>query len=225
MTAPASTVRTTRSVARSRHESSRFPCSQAAHNDFQDVQSWRSIIFNLALDIYAKPENSGPDLWVVITKSGPFCDLFEDAEVSLASSRTTFTSSLLPSVTACRYCADEAKLRNRRSCIRVIGTSVRAPHAIAIPERWIGAVRRECLGDLLITGARHLVAPQVMPRRPPPLGHAGARHLWMTAPAPVSSTPGRAPQAGGSGRAGVSPRSFLRSRRVWGRAGASCGRS
>jgi putative transposase len=40
--------------------------------------------------------------------------------------------------------------------IRIIRTPVRAPRANAIPERWIGTLRRECLDHLLITGPRHL---------------------------------------------------------------------
>jgi hypothetical protein len=44
--------------------------------------------------------------------------------------------------------------------IRIIRTPVRAPraNAIAIAERWIGTLRRECLDHLLITGPRHLAA-------------------------------------------------------------------
>jgi putative transposase len=40
--------------------------------------------------------------------------------------------------------------------IRIIRTPIRAPRANAIAERFIGALRRECLDHLLITGPRHL---------------------------------------------------------------------
>jgi putative transposase len=40
--------------------------------------------------------------------------------------------------------------------IRIIRTPVRAPRANAIAERFIGALRRECLDHLSITGQRHL---------------------------------------------------------------------
>jgi putative transposase len=40
--------------------------------------------------------------------------------------------------------------------IRIIRTSIRAPRANAIAERFIGTLRRECLDQLLITGQRHL---------------------------------------------------------------------
>jgi putative transposase len=40
--------------------------------------------------------------------------------------------------------------------IRIIRTPIRAPRANAIAERFIGALRQECLDHLLITGPRHL---------------------------------------------------------------------
>jgi putative transposase len=40
--------------------------------------------------------------------------------------------------------------------IRVVRTPVRSPQANAFAERWVGAVRRECLDWLLILGPRHL---------------------------------------------------------------------
>jgi putative transposase len=40
--------------------------------------------------------------------------------------------------------------------IRIIRTPVRAPRANAFAERWIGTLRRERLGHILITGPRHL---------------------------------------------------------------------
>ena len=40
--------------------------------------------------------------------------------------------------------------------IRIIRTTVRAPRANAIAERFIGTLRRECLNHMLITGPRHL---------------------------------------------------------------------
>jgi hypothetical protein len=42
--------------------------------------------------------------------------------------------------------------------IRIIRTSIRAPRANAISERFIGTQRRECLDQLLITGPHHLTA-------------------------------------------------------------------
>jgi putative transposase len=40
--------------------------------------------------------------------------------------------------------------------VRIIKTPVRAPRANAIAERWVGSARRECLGQILVTGERHL---------------------------------------------------------------------
>jgi putative transposase len=40
--------------------------------------------------------------------------------------------------------------------IRIIRTPIQAPRANAIPERFIGTLRRECLDHLLIIGPRHL---------------------------------------------------------------------
>jgi putative transposase len=39
----------------------------------------------------------------------------------------------------------------------VIGTPIQAPNANAVAECWVGTVRWECLGHLLITGRRHLL--------------------------------------------------------------------
>jgi transposase InsO family protein len=40
--------------------------------------------------------------------------------------------------------------------ISIIKTPAQAPRVIAIAERWIGSLRRECLDQMLITGPRHL---------------------------------------------------------------------
>lgn len=40
--------------------------------------------------------------------------------------------------------------------IAVLRTPIRAPNANAYAERWVGSVRRDCLGRLLIFGRRHL---------------------------------------------------------------------
>ncbi|HEU0128555.1 MAG TPA: integrase core domain-containing protein [Pseudonocardiaceae bacterium] len=40
--------------------------------------------------------------------------------------------------------------------IQIIKTPIRAPRANAIMERWIGSLRREPLGRMLILNARHL---------------------------------------------------------------------
>jgi putative transposase len=40
--------------------------------------------------------------------------------------------------------------------VRIVKTSVQAPRANAIAERWIASARRECLDRMLITGERHL---------------------------------------------------------------------
>ena len=42
--------------------------------------------------------------------------------------------------------------------MRILRTPVRAPRANAITERWIGTVRRELLGRMLIINRRHLTA-------------------------------------------------------------------
>jgi transposase InsO family protein len=47
---------------------------------------------------------------------------------------------------------------HRTEQITIIRTPVRAPHANAIAERWIGTVRRECTDRILILGPRHLTA-------------------------------------------------------------------
>jgi transposase InsO family protein len=44
----------------------------------------------------------------------------------------------------------------RSEGIRVMKAPVRAPKARAHAERWVGAVRRECLDRILIVGRRHL---------------------------------------------------------------------
>ena len=44
------------------------------------------------------------------------------------------------------------------AAIRIIRTPIRAPRANAIAERFIGALRRECLDLLLISGERHIAA-------------------------------------------------------------------
>ncbi|WP_132117128.1 integrase core domain-containing protein [Actinocrispum wychmicini] len=43
-----------------------------------------------------------------------------------------------------------------RHGLSVLRSPVRAPRANAIAERWVGSVRRECLGRLLIVNRRHL---------------------------------------------------------------------
>ena len=67
-------------------------------------------------------------------------------------------------------------------------TPVRAPHANAVAERWIGTVRRELLDRILIVGQRHLEAAlsgyvahyhQHRPHRA--LGQA---HRWEPLPCP-----------------------------------------
>jgi transposase len=55
----------------------------------------------------------------------------------------------------------------RSEAIRIIRTPVRAPHANAYMERWIGSTRRECLDRLLILNRRHL--ERVLPALHPPL--------------------------------------------------------
>jgi putative transposase len=40
--------------------------------------------------------------------------------------------------------------------VRIINTPVRAPHANAIAERWVGSARRECQDRMLVAGERHL---------------------------------------------------------------------
>jgi transposase InsO family protein len=42
------------------------------------------------------------------------------------------------------------------SGIKIVRTPVQAPRANAIAERFLGSVRRECLGHVLILGERHL---------------------------------------------------------------------
>ena len=44
----------------------------------------------------------------------------------------------------------------RSEDIRIIRTPIRAPRANAFAERFVGTVRRECLGRMLIFGRRHL---------------------------------------------------------------------
>ena len=46
----------------------------------------------------------------------------------------------------------------RSELVRVIWTPVGAPRAITIAERFVGTVRRECLGRMLILGRRYLIA-------------------------------------------------------------------
>jgi putative transposase len=44
----------------------------------------------------------------------------------------------------------------RSEGIKVVDTPIRAPHANAYGERFVGTVRNECLDWLLIIGRRHL---------------------------------------------------------------------
>ena len=44
----------------------------------------------------------------------------------------------------------------RSEGVEVVRTPYRAPTANAIAERWVGAVRRECLDHLLLVNERHL---------------------------------------------------------------------
>jgi transposase InsO family protein len=45
----------------------------------------------------------------------------------------------------------------RSTGTEIIRTSVRAPNANAVAERWVGTVRRKCLDQLLIVGPQQLV--------------------------------------------------------------------
>jgi putative transposase len=45
----------------------------------------------------------------------------------------------------------------RSTGAEIILTPVQAPDANAVAERWVGTVRRECLGQLLIVGRQQLV--------------------------------------------------------------------
>jgi len=45
----------------------------------------------------------------------------------------------------------------RSTGTEIIRTSVRAPNANAVAERWVGTVRRECLDQLLIVSRRQLI--------------------------------------------------------------------
>ena len=86
--------------------------------------------------------------------------------------------------------------RAPRLGIATIGTPVRAPHANAVAERWVGTLRRACVHHIIPLNARHLqrIVPEFVadsnetrPHRPldlhPPAGpRAPQRHGRVVAP-------------------------------------------
>jgi hypothetical protein len=146
---------------------------------------------------------------------------------SLASSRTTFTSSLLPSVASCLTAPMKPN-----SATGAVASASSAPQFEHARERDRGTLDRHSAPRMPRPSPAHRSAPsRCTARDATPTTSARACRRRQRQP-PVDDRPclcvvylGRARQAGGSSRAEISPRYFLRSQMVWGRAVASCGRS